>query len=80
MPVTEFIPGLTVMAEDLVEPVAPGWQLITATLVAIALLVTLITAGIPALAGLSAMHGFVPPHPGPVTAIRWRRTGVPRSP
>jgi gluconate:H+ symporter, GntP family len=30
---------------------------------------SLITVGIPALAGLSAMHGFVPPHPGPVTAI-----------
>lgn len=29
----------------------------------------LITVGIPALAGLSAMHGFVPPHPGPLTAI-----------
>jgi GntP family gluconate:H+ symporter len=36
-------PLLTVMADDLVEPVAPGWQLITATLVAIALLVLLIT-------------------------------------
>ena len=31
--------------------------------------VSLITVGIPALAGLSAMHGFVPPHPGPLTAI-----------
>ena len=30
---------------------------------------SLITVGIPALAGLSAMHGFVPPHPGPLTAI-----------
>lgn len=30
---------------------------------------SLITIGIPALAGLSAMHGFVPPHPGPLTAI-----------
>jgi GntP family gluconate:H+ symporter len=29
----------------------------------------LITVGIPALAGLSAMHGLVPPHPGPLTAI-----------
>jgi GntP family gluconate:H+ symporter len=29
----------------------------------------LIAVGIPALAGLSAMHGFVPPHPGPLTAI-----------
>jgi GntP family gluconate:H+ symporter len=26
--------------------------------------------GIPALAGLSAMHGFVPPHPGPVIAVQ----------
>ena len=25
--------------------------------------------GIPALAGLSVLHGFVPPHPGPVAAI-----------
>src|SRR6478672_808973 len=31
--------------------------------------VSLITVGIPALAGLSAMHGFVPPHPGPLTAV-----------
>jgi GntP family gluconate:H+ symporter len=30
---------------------------------------SLITVGLPALAGLSAMHGFVPPHPGPLTAI-----------
>ena len=30
---------------------------------------SLITVGIPALAGLSAMHGLVPPHPGPFTAI-----------
>ncbi|WP_193048367.1 GntP family permease [Mycolicibacterium baixiangningiae] len=30
---------------------------------------SLITVGIPALAGLSAMHGLVPPHPGPLTAI-----------
>ncbi|HRD60038.1 MAG TPA: gluconate transporter, partial [Nocardioides sp.] len=34
---------LTVLADDLVEPVAPGWQLILATLVAIALIVVLIT-------------------------------------
>ncbi|MCW2795504.1 gluconate:H+ symporter [Nocardioides sp.] len=33
--------------------------------------VSLISVGIPALAGLSAMHGFVPPHPGPVTAIQY---------
>jgi len=31
--------------------------------------VSLITVGIPALAGLSAMHGLVPPHPGPLLAI-----------
>jgi GntP family gluconate:H+ symporter len=30
---------------------------------------SLITVGIPALAGLSAMHGLVPPHPGPLAAI-----------
>ena len=31
--------------------------------------VSLVTVGIPALAGLSAMHGLVPPHPGPLVAI-----------
>lgn len=31
--------------------------------------VSLVAVGIPALAGLSAMHGLVPPHPGPLTAI-----------
>ena len=31
--------------------------------------VSLITVGIPTLAGLSAMHGLVPPHPGPLAAI-----------
>ncbi len=25
--------------------------------------------GIPALAGLSVLHGFIPPHPGPLAAI-----------
>ncbi|MFB4313795.1 GntP family permease [Actinomadura sp. 21ATH] len=30
---------------------------------------SLIQIGIPALAGLSAMHGLVPPHPGPLVAI-----------
>jgi GntP family gluconate:H+ symporter len=30
---------------------------------------SLITVGLPTLAGLSAMHGFVPPHPGPLIAI-----------
>ncbi|HEY2041164.1 MAG TPA: gluconate:H+ symporter [Jatrophihabitans sp.] len=29
----------------------------------------LMRVGIPALAGLSAMHGFVPPHPGPLAAV-----------
>ena len=31
--------------------------------------VRLMTVAIPTLAGLSAMHGFVPPHPGPLAAI-----------
>ena len=31
---------------------------------------SLITVGIPALAGLSAMHGLVLPHPGPLVAIQ----------
>jgi GntP family gluconate:H+ symporter len=31
--------------------------------------VPLLKVGIPALAGLSALHGFVPPHPGPLIAI-----------
>ena len=30
---------------------------------------SVIKVGIPALAGLSAMHGLVPPHPGPLVAI-----------
>lgn len=30
----------------------------------------LMKVGIPALAGLSAMHALVPPHPGPVTAVQ----------
>ncbi len=30
---------------------------------------SLIAIGLPTLAGLSAMHGFVPPHPGPLVAI-----------
>lgn len=30
---------------------------------------SVIRVGIPALAGLSAMHGLVPPHPGPLVAI-----------
>jgi hypothetical protein len=29
----------------------------------------LVRVGIPTLAGLSAMHGFVPPHPGPLVAV-----------
>jgi GntP family gluconate:H+ symporter len=31
--------------------------------------VPLLRVGIPALAGLSVLHGFVPPHPGPLAAI-----------
>ena len=31
--------------------------------------VPLMTVAIPTLAGLSVMHGFVPPHPGPLVAI-----------
>ncbi|MFH8981153.1 GntP family permease [Streptomyces varsoviensis] len=30
---------------------------------------SLMRIGIPALAGLSVMHGFIPPHPGPLAAI-----------
>ena len=30
---------------------------------------SMIRIGIPTLAGLSAMHGFIPPHPGPVAAV-----------
>lgn len=30
---------------------------------------SVIAVGLPALAGLSAMHGFVPPHPGPLVAV-----------
>jgi gluconate:H+ symporter, GntP family len=38
-------------------------------LVALRTGVSLMKVGIPALAGLSILHGLVPPHPGPVTAI-----------
>ena len=31
--------------------------------------ISLMKVGIPALAGLSVLHGLVPPHPGPLTAI-----------
>ncbi|MFQ6172796.1 GntP family permease [Oryzobacter sp. R7] len=31
--------------------------------------ISIVKVGIPALAGLSAMHGLVPPHPGPLVAI-----------
>src|SRR3954471_14281894 len=40
-------------------------------LVAIRTKVPLMLVGIPALAGLSVLHGLVPPHPGPVTAIQF---------
>ncbi len=30
---------------------------------------SLVLVGVPALAGLSALHGLVPPHPGPLLAI-----------
>ncbi len=38
-------------------------------LVALRTKVPLMLVGIPALAGLSILHGLVPPHPGPLTAI-----------
>jgi GntP family gluconate:H+ symporter len=38
-------------------------------LVARRLDISLMKVGIPALAGLSILHGFVPPHPGPLVAI-----------
>ena len=38
-------------------------------LVALRTRVPLMLVGIPALAGLSVLHGLVPPHPGPLTAI-----------
>jgi GntP family gluconate:H+ symporter len=38
-------------------------------LVALRTKVSLMLVGIPALAGLSILHGLVPPHPGPLTAI-----------
>ncbi len=33
--------------------------------------IRLMLVGIPALAGLSILHGLVPPHPGPITAIEF---------
>ena len=38
--------------------------------------VPLLGVGIPALAGLSVLHGLVPPHPGPLVAIE-RAAGRP---
>lgn len=38
-------------------------------LVALKMDIPLMRVGIPALAGLSILHGFVPPHPGPLVAI-----------
>lgn len=38
--------------------------------------VPLLLLGIPALAGLSVMHGLVPPHPGPLAAIGILRSSV----
>lgn len=38
--------------------------------------IPLMRVGIPALAGLSAMHGLVPPHPGPVTAVQMLRADL----
>ncbi|GAA1051190.1 gluconate:H+ symporter [Arthrobacter russicus] len=35
-----------------------------------------IWVGVPAIAALAAMHGMVPPHPGPLTAIATLRTDV----
>ena len=40
-------------------------------LVALRTKVSLMLVGIPALAGLSVLHGLVPPHPGPITAIEF---------
>ncbi|KAJ1684636.1 hypothetical protein LUZ63_020391 [Rhynchospora breviuscula] len=38
--------------------------------------VSLMLVGIPALAGLSVLHGLVPPHPGPITAIDFLRADL----
>jgi gluconate:H+ symporter, GntP family len=38
--------------------------------------VNLMLVGIPALAGLSILHGLVPPHPGPVTAIEFLKADL----
>ena len=38
--------------------------------------VPLMLVGIPALAGLSILHGLVPPHPGPVTAIEFLKADL----
>lgn len=37
---------------------------------------TYIYVGVPVIAALSAMHGMVPPHPGPLTAIATLKTSV----
>ena len=40
---------------------------------------SLIKVGIPALAGLSVMHGLVPPHPGPLVAMATPTSPVTRA-
>lgn len=38
---------------------------------------TYVLLGVPVIAALAAMHGMVPPHPGPLTAIATLKTSVP---
>lgn len=64
MALIAFILGIPLFFEVGVVLLVP-----VVVLVARKLGVNLMTVGIPALAGLSILHGFVPPHPGPLVAI-----------
>jgi GntP family gluconate:H+ symporter len=64
MAVIAFILGIPLFFEVGVVLLVP-----VVILVARKLDLSLMKVGIPALAGLSILHGFVPPHPGPLVAI-----------
>lgn len=64
MALIAFIIGIPLFFEVGVVLVVP-----VVVLVASRARVPLLLVGIPALAGLSALHGLVPPHPGPLAAV-----------
>lgn len=64
MAIIAFILGIPLFFEVGVVLLVP-----VVVMVARKLDLSLMKVGIPALAGLSILHGFVPPHPGPLVAI-----------